>query len=157
MSGLVIRPARPVEAARLAEIAASAYAHYVDRIGARPRPMDDDYAMIITRGDAVVACLDGEVVGLIVASVDEDGHFVDNLAVDPRVQGQGVGRALIAHAEESARGTGAESIYLYTHELMHENIRLYESLGYVEFERRPIPGGSLVYLRKPLGSSASHA
>jgi len=47
---------------------------------------------------------------------------------------------------------GYDSIYLYTHERMTENIALYERIGYVEYDRRAHgrDANLLVYLRKPL-------
>ena len=84
--------------------------------------------------------------------VDEEGFFIGNLAVDPSHQGSGVGRALLEHAEQAARRAGFDSLYLYTHERMTENIALYTRIGYVEYDRRPLDHGKhLVYLRKTLG------
>jgi 3'-phosphoadenosine 5'-phosphosulfate sulfotransferase len=39
-----IRPAEPADARAIAEIVERAYGGYVERIGLRPGPMDDDYA-----------------------------------------------------------------------------------------------------------------
>jgi ribosomal protein S18 acetylase RimI-like enzyme len=93
----------------------------------------------------------GEIVGLISLGAGDEGFVIDNVAVDPAHQGSGVGRALLALAEEAARGAGFDSIYLFTHELMTENLALYARIGYVEYDRRPIGEASLVYLRKRLG------
>jgi hypothetical protein len=49
-----------------------------------------------------------------------------------------------------ARRKGFDSIYLYTHELMSENLALYSRIGYVEYDRRPFGEASRVYLRKRL-------
>ena len=43
-----------------------------------------------------------------------------------------------------------DSIYLYTHEKMTENLALYVKIGYVEFDRRSEKGLDRVYMRKPL-------
>ena len=88
--------------------------------------------------------------GLIVLRVEDEGFLVDNVAVDPSAQGSGVGRALLEYAEGAARRAGFESIYLYTHERMTENLALYSRIGYVEYHRRQHGGASLVYLRKKL-------
>ena len=47
-------------------------------------------------------------------------------------------------------GAGFDSIYLYTHEKMTENLALYSRIGYVEYERRSQGAFSLVYMRKHL-------
>ena len=88
--------------------------------------------------------------GLVVLQVGDEGFVVDNVAVDPVHKGTGVGRALLERGEAEARRAGFDSIALYTHELMTENLALYTRIGYVEYDRRAIGGGFLVYLRKPL-------
>ena len=129
----------------------AAYQHYVERLGGPPRPMTDDYADVVRRHSVTVAERDGEVVGLVVLAVDDEGFYVDNVAVDPSHRGTGVGKALLEHAEGAARRGGYDSIYLYTHELMAENLALYSRAGYVEYDRRLHGNACLVYLRKRLG------
>ena len=135
---------------KLTEIVQVAYGHYVERLGGPPRPMTDDYASLVRRSSVTVAERRGEVVGLIVLGVDDEGFYVDNVAVDPSHQGTGVGRALLEHAESEARHSAFDSIYLYTHELMTENLALYVRAGYVEYDRRRHGHACLVYLCKQL-------
>jgi ribosomal protein S18 acetylase RimI-like enzyme len=135
----------------LAELVAAAYGHYVARLGAPPRPMTDDYADVVRRYRVTVAERGGEIVGLIVLGVGDEGFVIDNVAVDPSHQGSGVGRALLEEAELAARRAGFDSIYLYTHERMTENLALYSRMGYVEYARRLHGDARLVYLRKQLG------
>ena len=150
MSATSLRPATAADVPRLTELAQAAYGHYVERIGGPPRPLTDDYAEVVRTQQVMVAERDGEVAGLLVLGTDDEGFFVDNVAVDPAHQGSGAGRALLEHAEAEARSAGFDSIYLMTHELMSENLELYERFGYVEFDRRPPGERYLVYLRKPL-------
>jgi ribosomal protein S18 acetylase RimI-like enzyme len=149
VSTIELRPATAADAPRLTEIVQAAYGPYVERLG-RPRPMLDDYAEVISRDQVIVASRVGDVVGLVVLQVGDEGFVVDNVAVDPVHKGTGVGRALLERAEAEARRAGFDSIALYTHELMTENLALYTRIGYVEYDRRSIGGGFLVYLRKPL-------
>jgi GNAT superfamily N-acetyltransferase len=146
--GTTLRRATATDVPRLTELVRSAYGDYVERIGARPRPMTDDYADVIRTHQVIVALRDGDVVGLIVLRIDADGFLVDNVAVDPAHQGTGVGRVLLEFAEAAAREAGFDSIYLYTHERMTENLALYSRVGYVEYDRRRVGGAGLVYLRK---------
>jgi ribosomal protein S18 acetylase RimI-like enzyme len=148
-----LRPATEADVPRLAELVEGAYGHYVERIGARPRPMNDDYAEVVRELQVTVAERGGEVIGLVALGVTDEGFVVDNVAVDPSHQGTGVGRALLEHAEAEARRAGFDSIYLYTHETMSENLDLYRRIGYVEYDRRPVVVGLSVYMRKPLGSA----
>jgi ribosomal protein S18 acetylase RimI-like enzyme len=149
-TGVSLRPATVSDVPRLTELVRAAYGHYVERLGGPPRPMTDDYADVLRRHSVTVAERGGDVVGLIVLGVDDEGAYVDNVAVDPWHQGSGVGRALLEHAEAVARRRRFDSIYLYTHELMTENRAMYARAGYVEYDRRRHGDAWLVYLRKRL-------
>jgi ribosomal protein S18 acetylase RimI-like enzyme len=124
VSTIELRPATAADAPRLSEIVQAAYGPYVERLG-RPRPMLDDYAEVISRDQVIVASRGGELVGLVVLQVGDEGFVVDNVAVDPVHKGTGVGRALLERGEAEARRAGFDSIALYTHELMTENLALY--------------------------------
>jgi ribosomal protein S18 acetylase RimI-like enzyme len=147
-----LRPASAADVPRLTELVQSAYGHYVERLGGPPRPLIDDYDEVVRTRRVTVAERGGEIAGLIVLDEDDEGFLVDNVAVDPAQQGSGVGRALLEHAEDAARAAGFDSIYLYTHELMTENLALYARLGYVEYARRPHGDAHLVFMRKTLSS-----
>ena len=148
--GLSLRAATDADVPRLTDLVRAAYGHYVERLGGPPRPLVDDYAEVVRDHDVTVAEIEGEVAGLVVLAVEDEGFTVDNVAVAPSLQGRGVGRALLGHAERAARQAGFDSIRLYTHERMTENISLYERLGYGEYDRRRHGGAGLVYLRKRL-------
>jgi ribosomal protein S18 acetylase RimI-like enzyme len=150
-SGLRLRSAWAADVPRLTEVVQAAYGHYVERLGRPPRPMTDDYAEVIRSAAVTVAERGDDIVGLIVFRVSDEGFVVDNVAVDPTHQGSGVGRALLEHAEIAARRAGFDSIHLYTHERMTENVALYSRIGYVEYDRRLHGEACLVYLHKQLG------
>ena len=135
----------------MAELVDAAYGHYVERLGGPPRPMTDDYEEVIRTRQVTVAERDGAVVGVIVLAVTDEGFLIDNVAVHPSHRGSGLGRALLEFAEAEARRARFDSIYLYTHERMTENLALYARIGYVEYDRRSHGAFSLVYLRKQLG------
>jgi ribosomal protein S18 acetylase RimI-like enzyme len=150
MNGCTLRSAEASDALKVAALVNAAYGHYVARIGFAPRPMRDDYSQVIHNKRVTVAEIRGTIVGLVVLDVDDEGFVVDNVAVDPSHRGAGVGKALLEFAEAEARHAGFDSIYLYTHEKMTENIGLYSRIGYVEYDRRSQGEFSLVYMRKPL-------
>ena len=151
MMAYSFRPAAAPDASMVAELVDAAYGHYVERIGVLPGPMTDDYAEVIGTRRVTVAERHGAVVGVIVLAVTDEGFLVDNVAVHPGHRGRGLGRALLEFAEAEARRAGFDSIYLYTHEKMTENLALYAKIGYLEYERRSQGAFSLVYLRKQLG------
>jgi ribosomal protein S18 acetylase RimI-like enzyme len=150
-AGPTLRPATAADVPRLTELVMAAYGHYVERLGEPPRPMTEDYAEVVRSFQVTVAEHGGEIVGLIALGVGDEGFVIDNVAVDPSHQGSGVGRLLLEHAELEARRAGFDSIYLYTHELMAENLAYYSRLGYVEYDRRVHGDARIVYLRKQLG------
>jgi ribosomal protein S18 acetylase RimI-like enzyme len=147
-----LRPAIAEDAANVTALVNAAYGHYERQIGMVPRPMTDDYAEIIKNYRVTVAENNQTILGVIVLTVTDEGFLIDNVAVNPSHRGKGVGKALLAFAEAEARRAGFDSIYLYTHEKMTENIALYAKIGYVEYDRRSQGDFSLVYMRKHLSS-----
>ena len=148
----MIRRALPHEAVTLHDVVHAAYAHYVARIGKPPGPMLDDYAKRITDGQAWVLEDAGRIVGALVLEETGDGFLLDNIAVLPDCQGKGHGRALIMFAEDTARRRGYRDICLYTHALMHENIALYQRMGFVETHRISEKGYDRVYMTRRLST-----
>jgi ribosomal protein S18 acetylase RimI-like enzyme len=148
-----IRPARPDEAARVADLVGRAYAHYVARIGRRPSPMDDDYQARIAAAELWVAD-DGALAGNVLLRPSGDYLLVDNLAVDPERQGEGLGRSLLDFAELEAARRGLGELRLYTNVAMTENIGLYGRLGWEEYDRTTEGPYSRVYFRKPVSQEA---
>jgi ribosomal protein S18 acetylase RimI-like enzyme len=145
------RSATGADVSKVAALANAAYGHYVERIGMLPRPMTDDYAEVIANRRVNVAESYGNIVGVIVLTVDGEGFLIDTVAVEPSHRGEGLGRALLELAEAEARRRGFDSIHLYTYEKMTENLAIYSRLGYVEYDRRSQREVSLVYMSKHLG------
>ena len=57
------------------------------------------------------------------------------LAVDPKVQREGIGRKLLAHFINDAKANGAERIHLEVRD-GNAAIHLYETAGFIEVNRR---------------------
>ena len=148
-----IRPAAAGDGPALYDLVQRAYAVYVPRFGLRPAPMDADYDALVHDGQVWVADEDGAIAGLIVLEAGPGYLLVENVAVEPERQGAGVGRALLAFAEEQGRGTGLTEVRLYTHVKMTENQALYARLGYREIGRQVEAGFERVYLAKTLGGA----
>jgi GNAT superfamily N-acetyltransferase len=147
MQPLGVRYAVPVDLAAVHAVTHSAYRHYVDRIGARPAPMDADYPHLMRRGCLFVV---GSPAIATVTLVPEDGWLhLDNFAVAPDRQGRGLGRRVLAFAEEHARQLWLPELRLLTHAMMWENQRMYAAAGYHEYTRTsPAPGQELIHYRK---------
>ncbi len=145
-----IRPATATDLPAITRIVDSAYHKYVERIGKAPGPMRDDYSAHISAHAAWVAEAEGVMLGLIVLLPADDHLLLDNVAVDPAHHGRGVGRALLAFAEQEAISRGYSELRLYTHEKMTENLAMYPALGWEETGRGVQDGYQRVFFRKPV-------
>jgi ribosomal protein S18 acetylase RimI-like enzyme len=89
--------------------------------------------------------------------LDAGTAHVNRLAVAPDRQGHGVGTALLEHVHATLPATVTQ-IELFTGSRSIANLRLYERLGYQEFDRTPLPNGhELVHLRRPVGTASDPA
>jgi ribosomal protein S18 acetylase RimI-like enzyme len=145
-----VRAARLEDAAVIGDLVRVSYAKYVERLGREPAPMLEDYAALIEAGEVWVLVEGEEVLGVLVMRAAEDHLFVDNVAVAPGHQGRGLGRELVAFAEQRARREGLGEIRLYTNEKMWENLAVYEKLGFEETGRGLDGDYQRVFMRKRL-------
>lgn len=148
--GFQIRPARTGDAEAVRQLVRRAYAVYIPRIGREPGPMGADYEALIGEGTVTVAVEDDSIVGVLVLRPQRDALLLENVAVTPAKQGRGIGRALMAFAEEHARKLSLTKISLYTHARMTDNLALYPRLGYVEVARRMEHGFDRVFFEKTI-------
>ncbi|MDA9556800.1 ribosomal protein S18-alanine N-acetyltransferase [Vibrio sp.] len=69
-----------------------------------------------------------------------------NIAIDPKVQGQGYGKALIDAFLELCEKLNTESVWLEVRESNHVALGLYQSIGFNEVDRRsnyyPVAGSN---------------
>ncbi|CAM3537822.1 GNAT family N-acetyltransferase [Nocardioides zeicaulis] len=144
-----LRRAHADDVAAVERVALAAYTPYLPRMdGQRPGPLDADYARAVADDETWVALEGDEVVGYLVLVPEGTTLLLDNVAVLPSHHGRGVGRALLALAEERADAHGCSRVRLYTHASMVENQRLYEHLGYVETHRATDAGLARVFYAK---------
>jgi ribosomal protein S18 acetylase RimI-like enzyme len=126
----------------------AAYAKYLTRMDKPPAPLFRDYGPSVEAGTTWVT---GSPVDAVLTLYPREDHlYLENVAVDPRAQGRGLGRALMAFAEQEAARRGFDRMALVTHEAMTENQAIYTKLGYVEVERRAEDGYRRIYMEKRL-------
>jgi [ribosomal protein S18]-alanine N-acetyltransferase len=77
-----------------------------------------------------------EVHGAVVGLVQPDGDEVNGLWVAPEFHGQGVGSALLAHAETGIAAAGHRRAWLTCSALNPRAVRFYEGRGYRECGRQ---------------------
>ena len=146
-----VRAALPADAAAIAELVQRAYHPYVERIGRRPAPMDDDYQLRVRQGHVYVVADENEIAGFVVLIPQADHLLIENIAVDPDRQGEGLGCAMLSLAESRARQEGLSTLRLYTNAAMTENLAFYPRRGYEEVERRSEAGFERVFFAKSIG------
>ena len=152
MSTSAIRIAEAADVPAIMRCAELAYEKYVERIGKKPMPMIQDFGKAVADRIIWVVETDGVLAGFMIAyEKTQNSLHVENVAVPPEHQGKGLGRQLLAFAEEIAHERGLPQIDLYTNEKMTENLALYPRLGFAETDRREEDGFARVYYEKRLG------
>lgn len=150
LDGFRLRAAEPADADRIARLVDAAYRHYIPLLGRTPIPMLTDFAAAIGSHAVWVLAADDDIAAVLELDDRGDHLWIDNVAVDPRRQGLGLGRWLLGFAEREARRLGRTELGLLTNERYTANIAMYERYGYRETHREPHLGTDLVYFRKRL-------
>lgn len=148
---ITLRRARFEDADRVREVVRAAYAKWVPVIGREPMPMRVDYADAIRAHRIDLLLLEGELAGLIETRLEPDHLWIENVAVRPQNQGGGLGRRLLAWAEELAEEAALAELRLLTNESFADNVSLYQKLGYRVDRREPFMGGITLYMSKRRG------
>jgi ribosomal protein S18 acetylase RimI-like enzyme len=86
--------------------------------------------MTIQPESFLVAVLDGEVIGSVMAGYDGHRGWINYLAVTPSSRRAGVGRALMSEAERILREAGCPKINLQVRGTNDSAVGFYEALGY---------------------------
>jgi ribosomal protein S18 acetylase RimI-like enzyme len=148
-----LRRAVASDASAIRTLTREAYAKWVPLIGREPKPMTADYAEAVRRHRIDLLHLDGALAALIETIAEADHLLVENVAVSPAFQGRGLGRKLMAHAEQIAASSGRGEIRLYTNKLFAQNIELYRTLGYRIDREEVLEIGVAVHMSKPVGAA----
>lgn len=142
-----IRKAVIADAAQVAALMRAAYAPHAARLnGQTLPPLAVNYEDEIREYPVWVAQSGAALLGALVLTPQKEIMQIANVAVDPRAQGQGLGRGLMNYAEAEAVRLGFSEMQLATHVAFTENISLYAHLGWREAGR----AGDRVYMRKSI-------
>ena len=75
-------------------------------------------------------------------SIGMDAMELRRMYVDPAARGRGIGRSLLAHAEEQTRQTGKARLILSTSEIQTSALSLYRASGYIQLREEVSEGQS---------------
>jgi ribosomal protein S18 acetylase RimI-like enzyme len=163
---IVIRPFREADRALLRALTVMAFEgvsidHNIDRklgpIGSgdwrmrKARDLDRDIDLFGAKLAVAEDDRTQELLGYVTMQCDPDTRigWIHNLAVSPRIQGQGLGRRLIEHALDHFRTAGMTIAKIETLEQNAIGRHLYPSIGFVEVARQ-------IHFAMPLVDSTAH-
>ena len=148
---LPIRRAGHADVAIVRALSRQAYAKWVPLIGREPKPMVADYNQAVLDHIIDLWEEEGQVLALIEMIPMNDHLLIENLAVRPDKQGQGLGDRLLRHAERLALSLRLNELRLYTNAAFTSNLMFYSRRNYHEFRRETVvPGSVAVHMRKIL-------
>jgi GNAT superfamily N-acetyltransferase len=145
-----IRKASLDDVEAISALTDAAYAKYIPLTGREPQPMTADYSKMVVENSIWLLYAENQLVGVLVLIYEPENVLIYSVAIKPEYQKQGIGRRLLAWAEQQAAQDGCKSIRLYTNERFEDNILLYNHLGYQETSREPLLNSTLVHMAKRL-------
>ncbi|MCZ8172633.1 MAG: GNAT family N-acetyltransferase [Brevundimonas sp.] len=130
-----VRPAKPTDLSLLPAIERSAAALFADQAGLAHLAQGEviaeaEHSAFLSRNCLWVAHDGGEVAGFLAATVVAGNFHIRELSVDQRVQGRGLGRALIEAALDAARQRGFAAATLTTFRDVPWNAPFYARCGF---------------------------
>jgi ribosomal protein S18 acetylase RimI-like enzyme len=148
---ITLRKASFEDAEAISTLTDAAYTKYIPLIGRKPLPMTADYTQMVAENTIWLLSVENKLAGVLVLVYEPENLLIYSVAIHPDYQKQGLGRTLLALAEQQAILAGYRSIRLYTNEHFINNINLYKSLGYQETSREHLLNSTVVHMIKMLG------
>ncbi|HEV7502164.1 MAG TPA: GNAT family N-acetyltransferase [Vicinamibacteria bacterium] len=155
-----VRAAAPEEADALAALINAAFAverFFIDG----DRTSAAEVRALMGKGAFLVSEAQGALSGCVYVERRGARGYFGLLAVDPARKGTGLGRALVAAAEDRFRGQGCEAADISVVDLRQELPPFYRRLGYVETGTAPFPSDGkatrpchFILMSKPLAPSS---
>jgi ribosomal protein S18 acetylase RimI-like enzyme len=133
----------------------AAFTPWIEIIGMKPMALTADYHDFIER--KVLYVVDGnqssELAGLLIIYPVDDALYVDTIGVNPSYQKHGLGRRLLAFAQQKTHEAGLNKITLVTNAKQVSNQNYYRKNGFIETHREMLePGRVGVWMAKTLAT-----
>jgi ribosomal protein S18 acetylase RimI-like enzyme len=128
---LNIRLAIPSDRPRLIPLINAAFA--IETFLEGTRTDEERLAAMMQKGEILLAeDSSGQILACIYAETHGNRGYLGQLAVDPAHQGSGLGKRMLAAAEDHFRDKGCEAIDITVLSLRPELLPIYKRLGFVE-------------------------
>lgn len=148
--GAEIRRAAAGDLDHIVNLQFRAYAANRAILGVEPLPLLVDYPDLLARMDTWVAEANGELAGVLIMDFRPDDALVWSVASDPALQGSGLGRRMMLHAEHMARERHRHVLRLYTGAKLIARVAWYARLGYATERTEILPDRTVVHMVKHL-------
>jgi GNAT superfamily N-acetyltransferase len=113
---------------------------------------------LLETGKFLLAEIGGHVVACVYVELRGERRYFGMLSVDPSRQGEGLGRLLVAAAEDRCRHEGCREMEIHVVDLRQELPPIYRRLGYIEVGTEPFTekertkqAARFIIMTKPLG------
>ena len=134
MDKVILREATTEDAPSLSAVILAAFEEYRGRLdppsGAHDQTVPTIRQKLVT-AHAVVASIDGEVVGCAFYEPEDDHIYLGRIAVLPQYRRQGIASKLIAWVEAQTRSLGYARVRLAVRLVLDDNRAFYERHGYL--------------------------
>jgi ribosomal protein S18 acetylase RimI-like enzyme len=125
-----------------------AYHEYIPILGKTPPTFLEDFDSHVTLGNLWLLDYDHSIDAMVVLTPMIDHILIQTMAVDPKLQGRGLGQILLKFAEYKTLELGLKDIRLYTNHIMTRNIKIYTKWGFEITSIEPYRWGEKVNMRK---------
>jgi GNAT superfamily N-acetyltransferase len=126
-----------------------AYSVYISLLRCDPPTFKEPFDEHINNGNLwVMRGVNGKINALTVLTSKQNHMLIQAMAVNPEMQGHGLGMALLDFAEHKAAESNIAELRLYTNELMTRNIKIYTKWGFRPIYREWYDWGARLHMSK---------
>ncbi len=146
IDGLTHRRGVNTDAAEIRTLTRAAYKSWVAILDREPLPMTADYAAALLKHRFDLFCDGHKIRALIETQARGESLWIENIAIEPTLHGQGIGRALLDYSRVLASKQGCKQITLCTNAKMGRNINIYKQYGFQIDREEAVSHGVVIYM-----------